>query len=228
MSTLADIRTKVTGIVSDDSGKLANPGDFDRNIAAALAVYSKHRPAVKVADVTGNGTHDYALPAGWTDEFSLVRSVEYPIGDLPATLLENDDYEIYQSPTDKKLRLRNNSPAASESFRVSFTVLRTDATVPDSDVNALANLAAALCLEELANAYTQTSDPTIGADSVNYRSKGYEFGQRAKTLRKLYNEHLGLREGDSTPPASAVTAMDMKYPGGRERLTHPRLARERR
>lgn len=228
MSDLASIRAKVTGIVSDDSGKLINPGDFDRNINAAISIYAKHRPKLKVMDVMGNGTNDYDLPTGWNDEFSIIEAIEYPIGDVPATMLDHDDYEIYQSPTAKKIRLKNATPSASESFRATFTILRTDTTIPDSDVDALCNLASALCLEELANAYAQTSDSTIAADSVNYRTKSYEFSQRAKRLMQIYKEHMGIKEDDITPPASAVVDLDMKYPGGRERLTHPRWAREGR
>ncbi|GER92684.1 hypothetical protein A45J_0402 [hot springs metagenome] len=228
MSDLSGIRTKVIGIVSDDSGKLTNPGDYDRNIAAAIAIYSKHRPNLKVVDITGNGGHDYDLPSGWIDEFSVIKSIEYPIGDVPATLIDNDKYEIYQSPTAKKIRLINDTPSASESFRVTFTTLRTDTTIPDGDIDALCNLASALCLEELANAYAQTSDSTIAADSVNYRTKSFDFAQRAKRLMQLYKEHMGIREDDITQPASAVIDLDIKYPGGGERLTHPRSRRKMR
>lgn len=233
MSTLADIRTKVVGIVRDNSGKLVNPTDYDRNIAAAISQYSKHRPAVKVADITGNGTHDYPMPASgaitiWDDEFSTVKSIEYPVGEIPATFLENDEYEIYQTPTAKKIRLKNNSPSAAETFRMSFTSLRTDATIPDADVDALCNLAGSLCLEELANVYVQTSDPTVSADSVDYKSKSAEFGARAKRLMQLYKEHIGIKEDDVALPASVVSDLDVNYPGGGDRLTHTRWMREKR
>ena len=29
-------------------------------------------PNNSVADITGNGTHDYSLPSGWNDEFSII------------------------------------------------------------------------------------------------------------------------------------------------------------
>lgn len=228
MSKQSDIKNRVIGIVRDDSGKLIDPDDFDRIINAAINKYSKYRPALKVADVAGNGTHDYALPTGWIDEFSAIRNIEYPLGDVPESLLNGDDYAIYQSPTDKKIRLIRYSPAATESFRVTFTIPRTDATIPDNDVDALCNLAAAFCLEELANLFTQTSDPNIAADVVNYRTKSFEFTARAKRLMQLCKEHMGLKDEDITPPASAVTDLDIKYPGGGDRLTHSRYGRRRR
>lgn len=228
MSTLADIRNNIVGMVSDAAGKLVNPDDYDRNIRAAIAHYSRHRPAMQVSDIVGNGTSDYDMPAAWVDEFSDIKSIEFPVGDVPAQFLESEDYGIYQTPTGRKIRLKSSSPSAAEIFRVTFTIPRTETTIPDGDVSAVVNLSAALCLEELANSYTQTSDPTIAADSVNYRSKSSEFAGRAKRYMQLYKEHIGIKEDDSMPAASAVMDLDMKYPGGRERLTHPRWARERR
>lgn len=228
MSTLAEIREKVIGSVKDDSGKLINPDDYNAKIQAAIKRYSRHRPGIKVADIAGNGTHDYSLPTGWNDEFSVIKGIEYPLGDVPATMLDNDEFEIYQSPTGKKIRLLNYAPAATASFRMSFTILRTDATIPDMDIDALVTLAASLCCEDLANAFMQSSDSTIGADSVNYRSKAAEAASRGKRLMQLYKEHLGIKDDDITPAASAVTDLSIGYPGGRDRLTHPRRARERR
>lgn len=228
MTTQADIRQRIVGLVKDDAARLVVPDDYDRNLSAALSKYSKHRPAVKVADIAGNGTHDYDLPAGWVDEFSDIRSIEYPIGDVPASFIDSDEFEVYQTPTAKKIRLVNERPSASESFRVTFTGPRTATTVPDGDVDAFVWLTASLCCEELANAYAQSGDSSIAADSVDYKDKSYRFAQRAKRLMQLYKEHLGLKEGDSFPAAAAVADLDIGYPGGGDRLTHPRRQRERR
>ncbi len=214
--------------VKDDAGKLTKPDDYDRNIGAALKRYSKHRPATKVLDIVGDGTQEYALPSGWVNEYSAVTAIEYPIGDIPKSLLEKDEYEIYQTPDGDKLRLLIYAPAATESFRVTFTVLRTVTSVPEGDIDAFTLLAAALCCEELSNAYAQSSDSTMQADAVDYKDKSYKFAQRAKRLMQLYKEHLGLKEDDAVPAAVAIGDLDIGYPGGGDRLTHPRRARERR
>ncbi len=242
MSTLAEIRTKVLAVVKDDSGKLelladatrlsagvvVNPDDYDRAIAESIGRYSRHRPAEAVEDIPGNGTHDVDLPGGWIDEFSTVRSVEYPVGHVPASLVENDACGIYQTPAGSRLRLVAVTPGASEAVRLTYTVMRTDSTVPAGDVDAVCNLAASLCLEWLANIFTQTGDSTIAADAVNYRSKGTEFASRARRLMQLYKEHMGLKDDDTTRPAAAIADSAQKYPGGSERLTHPEWARRRR
>lgn len=228
MLTLADIRQKVVDTVKDDSGKLANPEDFDRNIGAALNRYSVHRPSVLVADIAGNGGHDYSLPSGWSEGFSLIKAVEYPAGNVPADYVDNDEYEIYQSPTARKLRFKADAPSAAETFRVSYTALRSYATIAAADIDAFVCLCAAFCCEELATAFAQSGDSLVAADSVDYRDKTQRFASRAKRLMQLYKEHLGLKDDDVTPPASATTDLDVGYPGGRDRLTHPRYLRERR
>jgi hypothetical protein len=218
---------KIKTLVQDASGKLAST-DYDQMLDAALKRYSKHRPDEKVADIAGNGTHDYDLPAGWADEFSAPVRIEYPIGSMPEELLDADEYYLYKTPAGKKLRVVSIAPAATASFRVTFTIPRTDLTVPDNDVDAVAMLAASLCLEILATRYVDTSDPTIAADVVNYRSKSSEAAGRAKTYLKLYKEHLGIKEDDTVPAASAVSSHELNYPGGGDRLTHPRRLRRLR
>ena len=225
---LADIRERIISEVKDESGKLEDPRDIDNGIETALKEYSGHSPDTLVEDVAGNGTHDLDLPAGWVDEFSSIKSIEYPIGDVPATHLDDDEYAIYEDPAGDKLRLVNNSPEATESVRVKFSIFRTAATVPDKDIEAFILLGASYCLDKLANAFIQSSDSLISADSVDRQSKSREAGIRAKSLRKRYREQMGLKEGDITPPASATVDLDYKYPGGGRRLTHPRSSRENR
>jgi hypothetical protein len=85
-----------------------------------------------------------------------------------------------------------------------------------------------LCLEDLANAFAQTGDSIINADSVNYRAKSGEFSARAKRCMSFYNKHIGIKNDDTTTAASSVMNMEMNYPGGSDRLTHPKWARRRR
>jgi len=228
MSSLTDIRTKVIAIVRDDAGKLINPDDYDRNINTAIYRYSRHRPDLQVVDIAGDGGHDYALPAGWVDEFSIIRQIEYPVGNVPPTLLDDDDYTIYQDTSGKKIRLLSVAPSASETFRVTFTIPRTDTTIPDTDVDAVCYLASAFCLEELANLYANESDSTISADVVNHRDKAQRYASRAKALKRLYHEHLGIKEDDTITPVAKAIDLELGYPGGADRLTHPRRLRERR
>jgi hypothetical protein len=219
---------KTISLVKDETGKLVDPDDYVNNVDAALARYSKHRPAVVVEDITGDDTQSYDLPTSWVVGFSSLQSIEFPLGEIPPEMLDNDDYELYQSPDGWQIRLINDTPDATEDFRITYTIPQVEATVPTTDLDAVALLAAALCLEELASALVHTGDSLIQADVVNYRDKTYQAAARAKRYRELYKEHLGLKEDDSVPAASAVVDFDLGYPGGGDRLTHPRRQRDRR
>jgi len=95
-----------------------------------------------------------------------------------------------------------------------------ECTIPDVDFDAVANLAASLAFEQLAARATQTVDPTLSADSVDYRSKSAEFRAHAAAHRKLYNQHVG--KGAEVAAASGVQNLDVDLSVGGDRLTHPR------
>lgn len=201
MNLIKLIRAKV----KDDSGKLSDPADLFSAAAEALNRYSKARPLEVVADLPGTDSHDCALPAGWQDGFSTFVQVEYPIDSVPAEIIDRRFYQLYAAPAGKKLRIWNTNPTADEFVRLTYTTLHTEATVPSVDVEAVANLAASICLRQLAAAFGQTSDSTINADVVNYRSKSDEFRRLADSFESLYKAHLGIT-GNDTVAAASLTA----------------------
>lgn len=225
MSDQASIRKEIIGMVKDDSGKLINPDDYDNAINSALMRYSAHKPLEVTDDIAGDGTNQVILPSGWSPEFSHVISVEYPVGDFPPTLLDADDFLVVDRAGTMTLSF---TLAADESVRVIYTMLRTADDIPDIDLHAFCALTASHALEMLANAYAQTGDSTIAADVVNYRSKSGEFAARAKRYVQMYKDHMGLKDDDTVSPAYAVVDSGVNYPGGEDRLTHPRWARKRR
>lgn len=203
--------------VKDDSGRLTDLDDYQPAVDAAVARYSKHRPLEVVEDLPGNGTADLDFPETWLAEFSQIRRIEYPVGSNPEALLDAEEWSIYRAPSGYKLRLRWDKPEVGESVRMTFTVPRVEADVPDADLDAVASLAASACLRSLAALYGQTSDPTIQADSVNYRSKTDEFRRLADALEERYNAHLGVDTKGTAPAASVIASAPRS---GRTRLTH--------
>ena len=219
---------KVQALTKDTDGKLSE-ADWANGIAGALGRYSKHRPKISVADIAGDGTHLYAVPAGWGNEFSAIESIEYPIGNNPETLLDKqDDYAVYVGLAAEQIRLVTQAPPAPASFRVKFTVLRTEATIAANDLDAVANLAASICLGMLAARYIGTGDSTMQADAVNYRSKSQEAASRAKACLTFYNDHMGVKDDTGVPGASAISSTAPGYPGGGDRLTHRSWDRKNR
>lgn len=203
--------------VNDESGRLTDVVGFQPAIDAALKTYSIHNPKRLVRDQIGADSHELDLPAEWVAEFSRIEQVEFPIGNIPETIIGIDARDLYQSPTGLKLRLYYEQPAVSESVRISFTLPRLEADVPQQDLDAVADLAAANCCEILATLFSQDSDSTIGADVVNHQSKSSRYGRRAKRLRELYLNHVGV--DDETTPAAASTVAPPPD-RGRTRLTH--------
>ena len=214
--TTDELQNKIIGKVKDDSGKVTST-DYENAAAEALKRYSKHCPLLVCEDIVGNATNDLPLPTGWSEGISSIVSVEYPIGNVPETLIDTDQWYVYQSPTGKKLRLTELQPKITESVRVLYNGLHAESTVPDADEDAIANLAASFCLRQLAAVYGQTGDSSLSADVVNYRSKADEFKRLADSFEKLYKDHLGLKDTD-TSPAASVSARSPEE--DRIRLTH--------
>jgi hypothetical protein len=214
--------------VKDDSGKLEAPGDYQSAITEALKRYSGTRPQRVPVDIQGNGSHDYPLPDGWIPGFSAFESIEYPVGQVPELFIDRRDYKLYLTPTATVLRVVCATPDATETMRAVYTVPHSEETLPDNDLEAVANLAAANCLRVLAAGYGQTSDSTINADVVNYRSKADEFRRLADSFEQQYNEHLGIGKDAPVSAACAVTTDQDNGPVGlvhlnsRVRMTHGR------
>jgi hypothetical protein len=203
----------------DEAGRLNDPTDYDNAMIEALKRYSKHRPRLVCEDIPGEDGPDIPLPADWTEAFSDIQGIEYPIGRVPEELLDRSDWRFYRTPTDTYIRFLTARPGSDESVRLLYTVLHVEATLPVGDTEAVANLAASLCCRQLAAIYGNTSDPTIQADVVNYRSKCDEYRRLADSLEKLYKEHLGIKDSDTTPAAMATAPPPVS---SRNRLTHGR------
>ncbi|WP_028318958.1 hypothetical protein [Desulfobulbus elongatus] len=203
--------------VKDDSGRLTDQADYLPAVDAALEQYGQDRPRRMVADLAGSGTADIDLPVDWEPELSRMVAVEWPVGLVPAAMLAPCEWEIYQAPGGEVLRLRTASvPGVDDPVRITYTLPRTEQQIARGDIDAVANLGASMCCETLASLFAQTSDPLIGADVVNYRTKSAEFAARAKRFRQLYHDHFNLGD-DGGPAAAMVTAQP---PPWRGRLTH--------
>lgn len=224
---LADYQALVDDLVRDDTAKITT-ADRDEAIARAVARYSKDRPRTKTEDVSAPGGNKLNLPSGWQTDFSDLRAIEYPIGNVPPSLLEQDSYGLYATPSGQEIQLVNAINAA-QSVRVSYTIRHAvDATPADTiradDREPVCCWAAALLLEQLAAWFTGSSDSSIQADSVDRRSKSGEYAARAKSLRARYFVELGLDEKRNVA-AGTVVDLDMSDSQGRDRLLHNRKYR---
>lgn len=86
-----------------------------------------------------------------------------------------------------------------------FTAAELQADIPPSDFFAVCDLAAAYCCRAIATGYSNTSDSTITADSVNHVTRASEFAARARDFEKRYREALGL-DADSEKARRGASA----------------------
>jgi len=225
LSTRQDYITAIGSLVQGDYP----PGESAKVLAIGQAVktYSKHVPQLIVEDETGADAFDYALTlfTDWSDGFSTIKSVEYPVDDTNETpeILQDDEWTIYEKPTGKCLRFLRGAPVTTKKFRVIYTALHicTDAacTVKTIDEEAVQSLAAAYYCEMLAAYFAQSQGDVIKADVVDHMSKSASFAARARAYKKIYLDHVGVEEGKA-PAASVTRDQDTAGSFGDDRMTH--------
>lgn len=219
---LADFQTLVDDLVRDRD-QIISSTQRDVAIGAALAVYSATLPRTIVVDVVAPGGARIDLPAGFTDASQLV-SIEYPIGEIPPRLRPLSEASLYTAPTVRQLDLPI-SVAAGESIRIGYTtdhqVDATTDTVPARHRQAVASLAASILCGQLASYYATEGDPTIAADTVDYKDKSQRFRLRARDLAAVFDAAVGSAPADRVKAASATVALERSNALGGRRLFHP-------
>lgn len=139
MYTLTDFENAVATRVQDSANKLTIADRDDAISQAVRGRYSHDRPRELSSDVSGANPPAalLSLPTGpstpaepWEDGFSTVRSIEFPIGDVPPTYLLEDEWQIYRAPTGLKLLVMGFMPQASDTLRVIWTVRHTPGLLP--------------------------------------------------------------------------------------------------
>jgi hypothetical protein len=219
---LSDYQALVTNFVRDDASKISTT-DRDTAIASAVERYSQDRPVEKAADLVGVSGQLIALPAAWEAEFSALKSLEYPVGDVPPSLLESDAWALYRDVDVLRIMLAASLPAAS-TVRAVFTVRHTLTTlvdtIPTGRREVVAKFAAASLCDQLAALYANDTDSTIGAGMVQGQTKSQAYAARARDYRKQYQDALGVTDR-TAQPASAVGSLRPKDGHGQPRLFHP-------
>lgn len=220
--SLADIQTLVDDLVRDRD-QVVTSDQRDAAITAALARYSVDRPRQVVVDVVSAGGQRIALPAGFTDDSSLI-GIEYPVGQIPTSELPMGDVSIYAAPTERQLDL----PVVTvdgDTLRVTYTAAHLldadDDTVPAKHRQALASLAASIVCGQLASYYASEGEASIQADTVDYKDKSQRWRLRQKDLASDYVDVVGPAPSDRAQPASVTVPLQRTNALGGPRLFHP-------
>ena len=228
-----DFLARLETALQDTAEKLQSD-DKNRLLLQAVLVYSKDRPRELAYEITGDGTaYDFAMPSTWIEGFSnIIGQIEYPANDYqnPA-YIEDDEWTFFRKlvagVTTKYIRFTTFIPANTKIarfiFTVSHTLDETTNTIVDNDIEAVVNLAAALCFWALAAKFAQTTDPSIDADVIDYQRKSDLYATLAKEKLATYNSLMGIgEEAKGAAGAGSVTKdLDIIFPWGEDYLTHP-------
>jgi len=121
-------------------------------------------------------------------------------------------------PMPAKLRFLKASPNSGTirlTYTIPYVLNEQSSTLPDSAFMAVIYKASQLGCESLAAQYAKTSDPTIAADVVNYRTKSQEFSSLAERFRERYEAEVGRNRADGT-----IGEWDMPLVTGGPQLFH--------
>jgi hypothetical protein len=219
----------------DTAGKL-DEAAIDRAIGQAANRYSKIRPQVKIATLTGDGAKFlFALPGDYEPALSRLVAVEYPVDRQdPEYLDDTQDYAVDDRDRDPttgapRLRLIRLVLPTATTARLTYTARHVvdgiSDTVPEADREACCAFAASLGCRQLASLYAQTSDPTMAAAVIAYRDRSAIYLAQAKDLEREFNEHVGVpADGYAAASVSADQDVDLG-PGIGDRFYHPRVFR---
>lgn len=221
--TYQDYIDSINVLVKEETEKLST---FDKEmiLKSAVSKYSKDMPFTVKKEVTGDGTNSYLIASKlgglWVYGESILRNIEYPTGDTPPTILDQNDYYIYddgtaQDGSNLRIIFPNDTPSTSEKFIVDFTIPRSlsanGQNFPDNEFNfnAICFLAASLSCMILATAFAQSTDSTISADSVQYHEKSRKYTDLARMYLRNYN--LMIFGSEDPTSESAEAAMSDKH-----------------
>lgn len=218
---LSDYQILATEFARDDAGRIQT-AERDRAIQLAVQRYSKDIERLKVEDVVVTDANTLPLPAAWEADVSELRSLEYPVDEIPPCYLSQERYGLYQKPASTIIRLLD-AVAAAATIRVAYTITHVVSTSTDSipvkDREPVACWAAALLCDQLAAFYSGGTDSTIQADSAPGQSRAQEYSARARSLRKRYLDELGIDDKRNVA-AGAVVNLNATDSRGGDRLTH--------
>jgi hypothetical protein len=240
---IQDFVNEIPNVIFDDAVRLGGvdgpqlPALVKR---AILQRYTLDKPLDVVSDIAGNGTNYLSLPTApaggpavvFEPEWSILKSLEFPIGQQPPQMILDSDFRVYRTPAGYQILINFDTPQTTEFLRATWTArhLPDGSTVPDADFYAVVDFAGSLAAEKLATFYVGTGDASIQADVVNYRSKSQEMLNVAKALRKRYFNHMGIDEtavggGDEQKPAIAIGNQYLEQNSGVDRLVHGKYTR---
>lgn len=218
--SLTDFRAIVTDKLRE-TASLVDAVQKDRAIQEALVDYVRHgHPRRRIQTLTGDGAaFTFALASDFEEGLSTLERIEHPVDRQDPEFLDEDDTMLYRDPTTGavKLRFRNLVLGVGVKAYVHYTARHAvndsgQDTVPVPDREPIASKAASILFRQLAAYAAQTTQSTIGADSVDRLSQVDRYLALARSLESEYATTFGITSGIAA--ASAVVDLDVDLAEG--------------
>ena len=227
-----EILNSVLALMQDNAQFLGSD-QMEVAVQNALRQIDKDNPRTLVIDIDGDATQDYKLPASFVRGFSLIKTVESPAGQNPPVLRRReDDWFVYEDPSkvageQLRLRFRVITPSATETIRVVLTsphvVDQDNSTLDPTSFEGVVYKTLVYVFRSLAAFFTQSTNPAIAVDSVDYAGRAQAFLFLAERYEKSYKQILGI--GERTSAAFALAEADIIFSHGEDMIFHPKSER---
>lgn len=230
---LDTIREKVKARTQDDA-EFISLEEIERIIQSSLDEISLDVPLEVVKDISGDGTQDYQLPSEFEDQYSDIVTVEFPADQNPPVFREkDDDWFFYKNPTKPagqqlRLRFKASTPSTSDIIRVvittPYTLTAALTTLTRRSSLALEYKTLNEIMRALAAHFSQTSNPTIDADAVDYAGRSQNYLFLAERYLTAYKKIAGLI-AQQVKPSQSIKDIDIVFSHGEDFLFHPARTR---
>lgn len=196
---------------------------YERFVRQALRKYSVDKPFIKVASITGTGSEYLTINSSnmpsFVDHWSVVQSIEAKAPTISSNddpnFIDRDQWDFYRNSDNLFIKFKEHKPSSSDTIMVTYTIPHTinkldgDTvdTVPSIDFEAIVLWASSVAAKSLASKFAGTSDPTLRADVVNYKTKSSDYLRISKEYRDAYIEWIS----DPIKAASIVRDIDFGF-----------------
>jgi hypothetical protein len=235
MFTLAEARIAMKAELQDDANFI-KPPELDTHIKRAIRQVNLDKPLKLVSDIPGNGTKDLELPAEFLRAFSVIETVEFMssgVASIPHHyLLPQEDWFVYEDPSlpaaeQMRLQFILSHPRAVDVLRVchtgTYTVTEDASNLDPYGFEAIIAGGLKFAYTALAAKFSQSTDPTIAADAVNYAGRVQSFLFLRERADKEYKDRTGTNKGIKA--AQYLTEIDIVWSTGEDFVWHPRIVR---
>lgn len=217
-SRILTIQYPAPAVASDEAPTYLEPEDWDDDYWASDVRYlwlpNLAPPATEALRIR------FTAPYAWSASSVTEAVAKVAHGYVVDDYLYLEDFDWVEA-TDARIATHIVAAVADVD---NYTRALLEVDPPVQDFFAVCDLAGGLCAQAIADKYSRTSDSTISADSVDHLSRADQWSRRARELIALYEQHLGLGDGEGVNVQGAGEFVDWdtapSWPRGRRYLFH--------